>query len=102
MYFKSDFILLLVYIKLHYVSTSLNTNTVSVTSASGDQPHRMLRIYESVGRHCVCIFQVENVLSGSLWNIATETFTETSAETQHLARIVRETRSYTLNFRQGT
>jgi hypothetical protein len=101
MYFKAECILLLVYIKLHYVSTLLNTNTDYVTSASGDQPHRKLRICESVGSHCICNFQSENVLSWSLWIIATATFTEPSDDSQHLALLDRETRSYTLTFRQG-
>jgi hypothetical protein len=61
MYIKSDCVLFLVYIKLRYVSITPNTNTVSVTSASGDQPHRMLRINQRVGSHCICIFQGENV-----------------------------------------
>jgi hypothetical protein len=101
MYFKSECILLLVYIKFHYVSTSLNTNTESVTSASVDLPHRKLRNCESVGSHCICIFQGENLHSGSLWIIATATFTEPSDDSQHLALLDREMRSYTLTFRQG-
>jgi hypothetical protein len=97
----SDCTLLLVYVKLHYVSTLLNTNTDSVTSASGDQPHRKLRICESVGSHCICNFQSENVLSWSLLIIATATFTEPSDDSQHLALLDPERRSYTQTFRQG-
>jgi hypothetical protein len=86
---------------LHYVSTSLNTNTESVTSASRDLPHRKMRICESVGSHCICIFQGENVLPGGLGTMATATFTEPSNDSQHLALLDLETRGYTLTFRQG-